>query len=89
VSAIAGVVVQADAGEGNLAIKDDRGLILYYGHLDSILAGIRIGAPVRRGQWVGMLGRRGASGNSSHLHVGVYFSDADLAADRLSRNLNL
>jgi hypothetical protein len=89
VSSITGVVVQADPREGDLSIQDDRGLILYYGHLDSILAGITNGAPVQRGQWVGMLGRRGGSGNFSHLHVGIFLSEADRAADRLSRNLNL
>jgi hypothetical protein len=36
-----------------------------------------------------MLGRHGASGNFSHLHVGVYLSEADRSADRLCRNLNL
>lgn len=89
VSCVAGVVVQADSREGNLAVQDDQGLILYYGHLDSILSGFKAGALVQRGQWVGMLGRRGASGNFSHLHVGVYLSAADMAADRLSHNLNL
>ena len=89
VSAIDGGVVQADSREGNLCIRDDRGLILHYGHLDSILTGIRSGVRVRRGEWVGMLGRQGASGNFSHLHVGVYLSETDLAADRPCRNLNL
>jgi murein DD-endopeptidase MepM/ murein hydrolase activator NlpD len=89
VSCIDGVVLHADGRSGDLSIQDDRGVILYFGHLDSILSGIRAGSPVQRGQWVGMLGRRGASGNFSHLHVGVYFSEADRAADRLSRNLNL
>ncbi len=89
VSAIDGVVVQSDPREGNLCIRDDRGLILHYGHLESILTGIRSGTRVRRGEWVGMLGRRGASGNFSHLHVGVYLSEAALADDHPCRNLNL
>ncbi len=89
VSAIEGVVVQADPREGNLCIRDDRGLILHYGHLDSILSRIQPGTRIRRGEWVGMLGRRGASGNFSHLHVGVYLSETDLAVDRPCRNLNL
>jgi len=88
-SCISGVVVQANPEEGDLAIKDDRGVILYFGHLDAILSGIRVGTPVQRGQWVAMLGRHGASGNFSHLHVGIYLTDADLAAGRLCRNLNL
>jgi murein DD-endopeptidase MepM/ murein hydrolase activator NlpD len=89
VSCINGMVVQADSREGNFAVRDDRGLVLYFGHLDSILSGMRPGATVQRGQWIGMLGRRGASGNFSHLHVGVYRSEADMPGDRLSRNLNL
>jgi murein DD-endopeptidase MepM/ murein hydrolase activator NlpD len=88
-SAIDGVVVRADRGEGDLAIRDDRGFVLYYGHLDAILSGIAPGTPVRRGQWVAMLGRRGASGNFSHLHVGTFLSQAAAEEGRLSRNLNL
>lgn len=89
VSAIDGVVVQAEPGEGDLSIRDDQGLVLYYGHLDSIRPEIETGALVRRGQWVGVLGRRGASGNFAHLHVGVRLPEGDGTADRLSRNLNL
>ena len=88
-SCISGVVVQADPGEGSLSIRDDRGFILNYGHLDSILSGIRVGSAVKQGQWVGMLGRRGASGNFSHLHVGTYLSESAMAMDRPNRNLNL
>lgn len=89
VSAIEGVVIQADSREGNLCIRDERGLILHFGHLDSILPEFRPGVPVRRGEWVGMLGRRGASGDFSHLHVGVYLSEAALADDHACWNLNL
>ncbi len=88
-SCIDGTVLQTNPEEGDLAIRDDRGFVLYYGHLDSILSGIKVGSPVQRGQWVGMLGRRGASGNFSHLHVGVFLSEAAVAEGRLNRNLNL
>jgi hypothetical protein len=88
-SCISGVVVQTDHEQGSLSIRDDRGFILNYGHLNSILSGIKVGSPVKQGQWVGMLGRRGASGNFSHLHVGAYLSDSAMDADRSSRNLNL
>jgi len=88
-SSITGVVVQASPDQGSLSIRDDRGFVLNYGHLDSILTGIKVGSPVKQGQWVGMLGRRGASGNFSHLHVGAYLSESAMAADRSSRNLNL
>lgn len=88
-SAIAGTVVRADRGEGTLAVRDDRGVTIVYGHLDSILSGIREGSRVERGQWVGMLGRRGGSGNFSHLHVGIYLTDSERLEDRMNRNLNL
>ena len=88
-SCIDGVVVQIDRGQGDLAIEDDRGFVLYYGHLDSILSEIEVGSPVKRGQWVGMLGKRGASGNFSHLHIGTYLSETALASGRLNRNRNL
>lgn len=89
VSCIEGVVVQVQRQEGTLAIQDDRGFILVYGHLDAILSDITVGTPVGRGQWVAMLGRRGASGNFSHLHVGSYLSEQAMMADRMTRNLNL
>lgn len=88
-SCINGIAVQVDSGEGSLSIRDDRGFILNYGHLDSILSGIRVGSAVKQGQWVGMLGRRGASGNFSHLHVGTYLSESAMTGDRPNRNLNL
>ena len=88
-SCIDGVVVQVDHEQGSLSICDDRGFVLYYGHLDSILSGIEVGSPVKQGQWVGMLGRRGASGNFSHLHVGAYVSESAMNMDHSSRNLNL
>jgi murein DD-endopeptidase MepM/ murein hydrolase activator NlpD len=89
VSCIDGIVVRTNRDEGDLLIRDDRGLVLYYGHLDSILSEIRVGTSVQRGQWVGMLGKRGASGNFSHLHVGTFLSESAMAEGRLNRNLNL
>jgi hypothetical protein len=88
-SCISGTVVRTDPDQGSLFIRDDRGFILFYGHLDSILSGIKVGSVVSRGQWVGMLGKRGASGNFSHLHVGAYLSESAMNMDRLNRNLNL
>ncbi len=85
-SCIDGVVVQADSRSGDLSIQDDQGFIVYFGHLDAILSDVRVGAAVKRGQWVGMLGRRGASGNFSHLHVG-YVLDASQRSS--NRTLNL
>ncbi len=89
VSCIDGVVVQAEPQEGTLAIRDARGFTLVYCHLDAILSDIKLGTRVKRGQWVGMLGRRGASGNFSHLHVGAYLSESAMITGRMNRNLNL
>jgi murein DD-endopeptidase MepM/ murein hydrolase activator NlpD len=88
-SCITGVVVQVNPDQGSLSIRDDRGFVLNYGHLDSILSAIKVGSTVKQGQWVGMLGRRGASGNFSHLHVGAYLSKSAMNMDRSNRNLNL
>jgi murein DD-endopeptidase MepM/ murein hydrolase activator NlpD len=88
-SCISGTVVRTDHDQGSLFIRDDRGFILYYGHLDSILPEIKVGSAISRGQWVGILGKRGASGNFSHLHVGAYLSESAMNMDRLNRNLNL
>jgi murein DD-endopeptidase MepM/ murein hydrolase activator NlpD len=88
-SCIDGTAVQVDPGEGSLSIQDERGFIINYGHLDSILPGIKVGSTIKQGQWVGMLGRRGSSGNFSHLHIGAYLSESAMNMDRPSRNLNL
>ena len=89
VSCIAGKVVQVERADGTLSIEDDHGFILVYGHLDAILPNITVGSQVARGEWVGMLGRRGTSGNFSHLHVGSYLSEAAMQAGYMNRNLNL
>ena len=88
VSCIDGVVVRVEPQEGTLCIQDDRGFILVFGHLDSILSNIKVGTSVQRGQWVGMLGKRGPSGNFSHLHVGAYLSEAAMLVGSMNRNLN-
>jgi murein DD-endopeptidase MepM/ murein hydrolase activator NlpD len=88
-SCINGIAVQVDPGEGSLSIRDERGFIINYGHLDSILQGIKVGSTIKQGQWVGMLGRRGSSGNFSHLHIGAYLSESAMTMDRPNRNLNL
>ncbi len=90
-SCVEGVValLQPEEEPSTIAIEDDRGFIWEYCHLDSILPGIRIGTLLRRGQQVGILGKKGGSGNFSHLHVGCYLSRAHLDAGRMCRNLNL
>jgi murein DD-endopeptidase MepM/ murein hydrolase activator NlpD len=90
-SCIDGIVVQADREQGDLCVRDNQGLILHFGHLDSIDAEISVGTKVQRGQRVGILGKRGPSGNFSHLHIGVdlSMSKSALGPGRMSRNLNL
>lgn len=89
VSCIDGVIIQVNPQEGDISIRDERGFILYFGHLDSILTNISVGSRVHRGQWIGMLGKRGASGNFSHLHIGAFLSQTSMAEGNLNRNLNL
>jgi len=89
VSCVEGTVLEADPATGTLAIEDDRGIVVHFGHLDSILPEVRQGAKVSRGQSVGMLGRKGGSGNFSHLHIGLFLSPDDFRADRPCRALNL
>jgi len=89
VSPIDGKVIAARPDEGWVAVEDDRGIVIDCGHLDSIRPGIEEGVTVERGQEVGVLGRKGPSGNYSHLHIGLYLSRRDFEADRPCRNLNL
>jgi hypothetical protein len=84
-----GNVIGVYPDEGTLFLEDDRGIIFEYGHMEKILPEVKDGVKVKRGQKLGLLGRRGGSGNFSHLHVGVYLSKDDLAAGRPCRNLNL
>jgi len=84
-----GVVVLRSPADGSVAFEDADGLVWEYGHLDSIDPAIRVGEPVRMGQVVGVLGKKGVSGNFAHLHVGAHLSRDRFEARRWSRNLNL
>jgi hypothetical protein len=89
IACVDGNVIGVYRDEGTLFLADDRGIIFEYGHMEKILPEIKEGAKVKRGQKLGLLGRRGGSGNFSHLHVGAYLSREDLSAGRNCRNLNL
>jgi murein DD-endopeptidase MepM/ murein hydrolase activator NlpD len=52
-------------------LLDDRGWYYRYSHLQTIDASIRIGASVKRGQKIGVLGKEGGSGGWSHLHFDI------------------
>lgn len=80
-----GLRLQADTTSGWLQMGNRVQLSLW----DARDPGIREGAEVKRGQEVGTLGRKGPSGNYSHLHLGLYLSRKDFDADRPCRNLNL
>ncbi|UCG55879.1 MAG: peptidoglycan DD-metalloendopeptidase family protein [Phycisphaerales bacterium] len=87
-SCVEGRVVEIWDGH-SVAVCDDQGLIFTHGHLDSIAPGVRAGVRVRKGQPVGILGKKGPSGDFSHLHVGTYLSEEDRKAGRANVNLNL
>lgn len=84
-----GTIIAVYPEVGTLILEDDRGTVFEYGHMDKILPEIKEGVEVKRGRKLGLLGRKGGSGNFSHLHVGAYLSRADLAAGHNCRNLNL
>jgi len=50
-------------------IIDDRGWIIEYAHLDSILPAIKPGERVKLGQRIGYIGKQGSSGGWVHLHL--------------------
>lgn len=54
-----------------LCILDERGWIHRYYHMQTIEPAASLGAPVRMGQKVGVLGKEGGSGGWSHLHYDV------------------
>lgn len=53
-------------------IRDERGWYYRYSHLSRILPHVKPGERVRMGEWIGLLGKEGASGGWSHLHFGVH-----------------
>jgi hypothetical protein len=52
-------------------LRDDRGWYYRYSHLDSIDPCAKLGARVKLGQKIGVLGKQGASGGWSHLHFDI------------------
>lgn len=69
-------------------MKSSNGVVWEYGHMNSILPEIREGVAVRRGQPIGILGKRGGSGNFSHLHLGLHPSPAHRTAVIRTQRLN-
>ena len=52
-------------------VLDERGWYYRYSHLHTIDSAIEMGARVRMGQRIGLLGKEGASGGWTHLHFGI------------------
>ena len=77
-----------DTKDPYAALIESNGGIWEYGHMQSILPEIREGVAVRRGQPIGILGKRGGSGNFSHLHLGLYPSPAHRAANIRTQRVN-
>jgi len=54
-----------------VVVRDDRGWLYLYSHLDMIAPTIELGGNVEAGDPVGVLGKEGSSGGWSHLHFGL------------------
>ena len=81
VSAAEGKLVKFWPSRENLCgvnIEDAQGLTWSYVHLASVAPGLVLGAPVAKGQKIGVLGKTGPSGNFSHLHLGREGNDKRL-----------
>ena len=70
-------------------VEDDNGFLWEYAHLKSLAPEIILGAHVKQGQTIGILGKTGPSGNFSHQHLGSYLSRHDVDAGVMNRRLNL
>jgi murein DD-endopeptidase MepM/ murein hydrolase activator NlpD len=60
-----------EVGSDGVIVLDTRGWFHWYFHLFSIDQGIRLGAKVRMGQPVGLIGKEGSAGCWSHLHYEI------------------
>ena len=52
-------------------LRDGRGWYYRYSHLSSIDPAVKVGAQIKIGQKIGVLGKEGASGGWSHLHFDI------------------
>jgi len=53
-------------------LLDDRGFYYRYSHFHRIAPEVRAGRRVEQGQFLGLLGKEGASGGWAHLHFGLW-----------------
>jgi len=61
--------------EDKLFIVDERNWLYLYSHFDSIYPSIRPGDKVKKGQALGLIGKKGGSGGVAHLHFGIFRKD--------------
>jgi murein DD-endopeptidase MepM/ murein hydrolase activator NlpD len=54
-----------------VCLRDDRGWFYRYSHLHTISPELKLGARVKMGQAIGILGKEGGSGGWSHLHFDI------------------
>jgi len=73
----------------SVVVGNDDGLLFSLSHLYSIVPSLQEGTRVEKGGKIGMLGKKGASGNFSHLHLGPWLSISALKEKKRCRNLNL
>lgn len=67
--------IPTGAREDKLFIVDDRNWLYHYAHFDSTYPSIRPGDKVKKGQPLGLIGKKGGSGGIVHLHFGIYCKD--------------
>jgi len=92
ISPIDGRIIEIWPSRDNVSsvvVGNDDGLLFSLSHLDSILPSLQEGSLVEKGGKIGMLGKTGASGNFSQLHLGPWLSISALKAKKRCRNLNL
>ncbi len=58
-------------------LRDNRGWYYRYSHFAAIMPQIKVGYQVKIGEWIGILGKEGASGGWSHLHFGIHGTEGD------------
>jgi len=61
--------------EDRLIIVDERNWICFYSHLDSTNPSIKPGDKVKKGDKLGLIGKKGGSGGIVHLHFGIFCKD--------------
>lgn len=76
VAPVDGVVTRSGTASSTsglrVTIVDGCGWGYYHGHMDSIAAGIVVGARVHAGQPIGTLGDTGTTGTAPHLHFNIH-----------------